>query len=55
MMIGNLRRVFEVFGDEPVYGGPEFIKDAIVKAEEVIVSVLKDLALLPSGAVPCGR
>ena len=42
----EFKKVFEALGDEPVYGKPEFVKDAIEKAEGVSVPLLKELGLL---------
>ena len=33
------------FGEEPRYGGPEFVRDAIRKGEEVGVPIIKELGL----------
>jgi tripartite-type tricarboxylate transporter receptor subunit TctC len=41
----EFKKAFEALGDEPVYGGPEFVKDAIEKTEEVSVPILKELGL----------
>lgn len=37
------------FGNEPVFGGPEFMKEAIRKSEEVSVPILKELGLYVLG------
>jgi tripartite-type tricarboxylate transporter receptor subunit TctC len=41
----EFRRELENFGEEPRYGGPEFIRDAIKKGEEVGVPIIKELGL----------
>jgi len=41
----EFKRGIERMGDEPRFGGPEFIKDAIKKGEEVGVPIIKELGL----------
>jgi tripartite-type tricarboxylate transporter receptor subunit TctC len=38
-------KTIEKLGEEPKFGGPEFVKESIKKAEEVGVPVLKELGL----------
>lgn len=41
----EFRKGIERMGDEPRFGGPEFVKEAIKQAEEVGVPILKELGL----------
>ena len=41
----ELRKAIEKFGEEPKFGGPEFTKETIKKAEEAGVPLIKELGL----------
>ena len=41
----EFKKGIETMGDEPRFGGPEFIKEAVRQAEEVGVPILKELGL----------
>ena len=41
----EFKKGMEKFGQEPRYGGPEFIKESIKKGEEVGVPIIKELGL----------
>ena len=41
----GFKKEFEGLGDEPLFGGPEFVREAIKKCEEIGVPILKELGL----------
>jgi tripartite-type tricarboxylate transporter receptor subunit TctC len=41
----EFKKSIERMGDEPRFGGPEFMREAIRQAEEVGVPIIKELGL----------
>ena len=45
----RFKRLPDIGGEDPQYGGPEFVRQTIKNAEEIGVPILKELGPLTSG------